>query len=66
MRSLLLDYNKIGDRGAVALSCALMGNATLQLLRCATTPARYLRDAAAPLALAPFVGLEPARSSSEL
>ena len=33
MRSLLLDYNAIGDRGAVALSCALMGNATLQMLR---------------------------------
>ena len=33
LRTLLLDYNKIGDRGAVALSCALMGNPTLQLLR---------------------------------
>ena len=34
LRSLLLDYNCIGDKGAVSLSCALMGNATLQLLRC--------------------------------
>jgi hypothetical protein len=37
LRSLLLDYNTIGDKGAVALSCALMGNATLTLLRCEST-----------------------------
>jgi hypothetical protein len=37
LRSLLLDYNKMSDRGAVALANALMGNATLQLLRCAAS-----------------------------
>jgi hypothetical protein len=37
LRSLLLDYNKMEDRGAVALAGALMGNATLQLLRCAAS-----------------------------